>query len=147
MYCQLKFPGRWSLHDMEFYWMHEKLYCPFFFWMESNGVCYYWVHYWLSIPAPDDDGWRWEWSNLWSAWQGKPKYSEKTCPKTALSTTNPTRHDLDSNSGRRGGKPATNSFSYGMAQKCTFILAFTFIYFSFSESSGLLPVPSCLAAR
>jgi hypothetical protein len=23
-------------------------------------------------------------------WQGKPKYSEKTCPSTTLSTTNPT---------------------------------------------------------
>jgi hypothetical protein len=24
-------------------------------------------------------------------WQGKPKYSEKTCPDANLSTTNPTR--------------------------------------------------------
>jgi hypothetical protein len=30
-------------------------------------------------------------------WQGKPKFSEKTCP------------------GRRGGKPATNRLSYGAA--------------------------------
>jgi hypothetical protein len=26
-------------------------------------------------------------------WQGKPKYSEKTCPRAALSTTNPTAFD------------------------------------------------------
>jgi hypothetical protein len=32
----------------------------------------------------------------------------KTCPGTTLSTTNPTRPDLGSNPGRRGGKPATN---------------------------------------
>jgi hypothetical protein len=40
--------------------------------------------------------------------QGKPKYSEKTCP-----TTNPTWLDPGSKPGRRGGKPATNSLSYG----------------------------------
>jgi hypothetical protein len=34
-------------------------------------------------------------------WQGKPKYSEKTCP--SVSTTN-----LRSNPNRRGEKPATN---------------------------------------
>jgi hypothetical protein len=28
------------------------------------------------------------WSNWWNEdWQGKPKYSEKTCPSTTLSTT------------------------------------------------------------
>jgi hypothetical protein len=30
------------------------------------------------------------WWNRWNEWQGKPKYSEKTCPSAALSTTNPT---------------------------------------------------------
>jgi hypothetical protein len=25
----------------------------------------------------------------WTVWQGKPKYSEKTCPDATLSTTNP----------------------------------------------------------
>jgi hypothetical protein len=34
--------------------------------------------------------------------QGKQKYSEKTCPSAALSTTNPTCC-LDANPGRRGG--------------------------------------------
>jgi hypothetical protein len=28
--------------------------------------------------------------NWWNDWQGKPKYSEKTCPNAALSITNPT---------------------------------------------------------
>jgi hypothetical protein len=48
-------------------------------------------------------------------WQGKPKYSEKTCPSATLSTTNPTWPDLGSNPGRRGGKLATNRLSYGAA--------------------------------
>jgi hypothetical protein len=45
----------------------------------------------------------------------KPKYWEKTSPSATLSTTNPTWHDLGSNPGRRGGKPATNHLSYGTA--------------------------------
>jgi hypothetical protein len=44
-------------------------------------------------------------------WQGKPKYSEKTCPSAALSTTNPTLLDQGSNPGRRDGKPAINRLS------------------------------------
>jgi hypothetical protein len=46
--------------------------------------------------------------------QGKPKYSEKTYPSAALSTTNPTCY-ADPNPGRRGGKPETNRLSYGTA--------------------------------
>jgi hypothetical protein len=61
--------------------------------------------YW---QAPDDR-WGWLWSNWWNEdWQGKPKYSEKTCPSATLPTTNPTWPDLGSNPGRRGGKPASN---------------------------------------
>jgi hypothetical protein len=44
--------------------------------------------YWPIVPAPGDceDGEIW-----WNEdWQGKPKYSEKTCPSATLSTTNPT---------------------------------------------------------
>jgi hypothetical protein len=47
-------------------------------------------------------------------WQGKPKYSEKTCPSAALSTINPTCCP-DANPGRRCGKPGTNRMSYGTA--------------------------------
>jgi hypothetical protein len=58
----------------------------------------------------------WLWSNRWNAnWQGKPKYSEKTFPSVTLSTTNPIWSDSHSNPGRRGGKPATNRLSCGMA--------------------------------
>jgi hypothetical protein len=39
-------------------------------------------------------------------------FSEKTCRSAALCITNPTRPDLGSNSGRHGGKPATNRLSY-----------------------------------
>jgi hypothetical protein len=59
-------------------------------------------------------GWLWSWRNWWNDWQEKPKYSEKTCPSAALSTTNPTCCQ-DANPGRRGGKPATNRLSYGTA--------------------------------
>jgi hypothetical protein len=38
---------------------------------------------------------------LWNDWQGKPKYSEKTYPSSALSTSNPTCCP-----GRRSGKSA-----------------------------------------
>jgi hypothetical protein len=65
-------------------------------------------HYWPTVPAPDD---RWGWlrRNWWNKdWQGKPKYSEKTCPSATLSATNPTRLYLGLNPGRHGGKPATN---------------------------------------
>jgi hypothetical protein len=56
------------------------------------------------------------WSSRWNEnWQGKPKYSEKTCPSTTLSTTDPTSSELGSNPGRRGEKPATNRLSYGAA--------------------------------
>jgi hypothetical protein len=58
---------------------------------------------------------------LWNKWQGKPNYSEKSCPDATLSTTNPTLPDPGLNSGRRGGKPATNRFSYGAALKGDFL--------------------------
>jgi hypothetical protein len=65
---------------------------------------------WPSVPAPDD---KWVWSSRWNEnWQGKPKYSEETCPNATLSTTNPIRTGLGSKHSRYGGKPATNSLSY-----------------------------------
>jgi hypothetical protein len=68
--------------------------------------------YWPIVSAPDDRRW-WLWRNWWNEdWQGKPKYSEKTCPSATLSTTNPTWLDPVLNPGRRGGKPATNRLSY-----------------------------------
>jgi hypothetical protein len=65
--------------------------------------------------APDD---RWGW--LWSNWWNEPKYSEKTCPSAILSTTNPTWPDPCANTGRRGGKSATNRLSYGAAFFCNY---------------------------
>jgi hypothetical protein len=62
-----------------------------------------------------NSGWLWWWRNWWNDdWQGKPKYSEKTCPSAALSITNPTCCP-DANPVLRGGKPATNRLSYGTA--------------------------------
>jgi hypothetical protein len=48
-------------------------------------------------------------------WQGKPLYQEKTCPSTAVSTTDPIRLDMGSNSGRHGGKPTIKRLGYGTA--------------------------------
>jgi hypothetical protein len=43
---------------------------------------------WPIVRASDD---RWVWNSRWNEnWQAKPMYSEKTCPNTTLSTTNPT---------------------------------------------------------
>jgi hypothetical protein len=70
---------------------------------------------WPIVPAPDDRWW-WMFSSWWNEnWQGKPKYSEKTCPSTILSTTNPTWRILGSNPDHHSGKLATNCLSYGMA--------------------------------
>jgi hypothetical protein len=69
---------------------------------------------WPIVPAPGDydDG---EFGRM-KDWQGKPKYSEKTCPSATLSTKNPTWPDPGSNPGRRDRKPATNRLNYGAAK-------------------------------
>jgi hypothetical protein len=91
-------------------------------WRESTWYC---GHYWPIVQAPDDRWW-WLWSNWWNEnWQGKPKYSEKTCPSAILSTTNPTWPDP----GRRGGKPATNRWSYGAASPCSIALQPTRLFY------------------
>jgi hypothetical protein len=68
----------------------------------SYCACPAWLRGWRIIRWNED-------------WQGKPKYSKKTCPGATLTTTNPTWPDPGSNPGRRGGKPATNRLSYGAA--------------------------------
>jgi hypothetical protein len=80
---------------------------------QSTWYCGYCLAY---CPSPDDRWW-WLWSNRWNEnWQGKPKYSEKTCPNANVSTTNPTWTDP----GGRGGKPATNRESY--ATTCSMLI-------------------------
>jgi hypothetical protein len=93
----------------------------FLFGAKWKRIHYYWGHYRPIVPAPYDDGWSWVWSNRWNAWQGKPKYSEKTCSYAVLSTRNPTLPCSRSNSGLRGRSrwltaPATarpNQFELG----------------------------------
>jgi hypothetical protein len=74
------------------------------------------------LPYCACPGWLWGWWIIrWNQdWQGKPKYSKKTCPSATLSTTNPTLPDPGSNPGRRGGKSATNRLSYGAAKVFNF---------------------------
>jgi hypothetical protein len=56
------------------------------------------------------------WSNWWNEiWQGKPKYSEKTCPSATLSATKSHMTTRSRNPDHSGGKPATNRLSYGAA--------------------------------
>jgi hypothetical protein len=69
---------------------------------------------WPTVTALD--GRWWVWSSRWNEnWQGKLKYSEKTCCNATLFPANPTWPNMCSNTGRRGGKPATNRLSYGTA--------------------------------
>jgi hypothetical protein len=61
-----------------------------------------WIPYWV-LPALRRlllayctcPGWLWGWRSWWTErfWQGKPKYSEKTCPDAIVPTTNPTCHN------------------------------------------------------
>jgi hypothetical protein len=51
-------------------------------------------------------------------WQGKPKYSEETCPGAILSTTKSHMTTRSRTQDRSGGKPATNRLSYGVAEAC-----------------------------
>jgi hypothetical protein len=89
---------------------------------------------WPTVPALDDRWWVWS-SRCNENWQGKPKYSEKTCLSTILSTTNPTWPDLGLNPGRRGGKPATNHLSYGTTLE-------TLLKFNTSSIWGYAPIGS-----
>jgi hypothetical protein len=94
---------------------------PFFFsfnslsggWSPTGSTRHggHWLAY-CSLP-----GWLWWWRIWWyENWQEKPNHSEKVCPSATSSTTSPTWPDLGSNSGRRGGKPATNCLNYGTAK-------------------------------
>jgi hypothetical protein len=76
-------------------------------------------------------GWLWRW-RIW--------YSEKTCPDATLSTTNPTWPDPGLNPGRRGGKPATNRFSYGAANFTTYPVDLATVYVTHvTDFTGIAP--------
>jgi hypothetical protein len=66
-------------------------------------------------------GWLWSWRNRWNDWQGKPKYSEKTCVSAALSTTKPTCCPY-ANPGLRGEKPASNRWATARPETPTYII-------------------------
>jgi hypothetical protein len=50
---------------------------------DDTESTWYVGHCWPIVPAPDYRWWLW--SSWWNEdWQGKPKYSEKTCPSAML---------------------------------------------------------------
>jgi hypothetical protein len=67
------------------------------------------------LTAPGDCDGDGEVGGIERFWRGKPNYSKKSCSSATLSATNPTWPDPGANLGRRGGKPATNRYSYGAA--------------------------------
>jgi hypothetical protein len=105
-------------------------------------------HFWPIVPAP---GYCEDWRMWWNKdWQGKPKYSEKTFPCATLSTTNSTWSDPGANSGRRGGKTATNRLNYGSANPSGKFLLWPYHYtVSYQETyrHSCYQFPSCLGLR
>jgi hypothetical protein len=90
-------------------------YIFFFIWILGVGVhtgsTWHCGHLLAYCTCP---GWLWGWRS-WSNerfWQEKPKYSEKTCPRRHFVHHKSHLPDPGANPGRRGGKPATNRFSY-----------------------------------
>jgi hypothetical protein len=87
----------------------------FFYWLgetKSQGTAATYGLLYKPQMIDEDDFW----SNWWNKnWQGKPKYSEKTCPSATLSTTYPIWPNRARNPDRLGGKPAANRLSYGAA--------------------------------
>jgi hypothetical protein len=70
-------------------YLHLVFFFSFSGWGETESTWYVGQCFPI-VPAPDDRWWS-LWSSWWNeGWQGKPKYSEKTCPSATLSTTNPT---------------------------------------------------------
>jgi hypothetical protein len=71
--------GGTQTHAECIYFGYAVLYLFFFLFVRWDFG--YWGHYWPNVPAPDDRWW-WLWRNWWNEdWQGKQKYSEKTCPQ------------------------------------------------------------------
>jgi hypothetical protein len=105
------------------------------------------------IVLPLDDRW-WVWSNWWSENRnGKPNYSEKTCPSATLSTKCPTWLGLGSNPGRSGGKPASNRLNCGTTSLQVTLILLLFVLMKFPTgvkqpiSPLLTPFYFCLIAR
>jgi hypothetical protein len=73
---------------------------------------------WPIAPAPDDRWW--VWGSWWNGnWQGNRSTRRKPAPVPLCPPKIP--HDLGSNPGRRGGKPATNRLSCGTAKQGTYV--------------------------
>jgi hypothetical protein len=100
----LAYPPQIYLFFVLFFWIGPKL-SP----LDTSAIII-----WVIVPAPDDRWWVWS-SRKSKNWKGEPKYWEKACPSTTLSTTNPTWPDLWSDPVQHGEKPATDRLNYGTA--------------------------------
>jgi hypothetical protein len=68
--------------------LQPSFFFSFLVWVESTSATN-----WPIVPAQDNIWW-WMWSSWWNEnWQGKQKYSEKTCPSAICSPQIP--HDLN----------------------------------------------------
>jgi hypothetical protein len=89
-------------------------------------------------------GWLWGWISWWNewSWQGKPKYSKRTCPDATLFTTNPIcQARARTRSAAVGSqRPATNPFSHSFCIMLSICSHFLLIYtrqFTFSPAPSL----------
>jgi hypothetical protein len=103
---------------------------------------------WPIVPVPGDceDG---EVSGMKWFWQGKPKYSEKTCPDSILSTTNPTcQSQVRTRSAAVGSQRLTAS---AMARPTDYLLGqqlfccFNLIFLFWKNVRMLMRAPCCLS--
>jgi hypothetical protein len=116
----IKNPTAWY-ESTNIFWTSSLTSTPFFIWFVRLLALRPLLAYCASLGWQ----WRWLWGSRWNVdWQGKPKYSEKTCPSATFSTTNATWLDPGLNPGRRGGKPATNRLSYGAATKHSLVIEY-----------------------
>jgi hypothetical protein len=90
--------------------------------------------------------WLWGWRIWWNEdWQGKPKCSEKTCPSSALSTTNPTWPDPGSSPGRRVESQRLTAWAMARPLRPCYEIAIGLLY-SWVSCKGLQSPSNCIVS-
>jgi hypothetical protein len=90
-------------------------------WLFFNSISGRWIptgstwHVGHQLAYCTFPGWLWGWRIWWNDdWQGKPKYSVKTCLSATFVHHKSHLTWLGANPGSCSGKPVTNHLSYGM---------------------------------